>query len=164
MRGIRGGVLCRARLFSRQEAGAVGDDLSARFRALARSRFARERASRGGLEGEDDAGDDREGRGTKGLGCTYIGGHVRAEADSHFGGGESESSPRECVCTCRGGKGMGGLGTGELGVARGRRDGVNAQFVFRSGGKTRSLHRIARRTRRNSSSSPMFVSSLDSSR
>lgn len=56
------------------------------------------------------------------------------------------------------------MGPGELGVARGRRDGVNAQFVFRSGGKTRSLHRIARRTRRNSSSSPTFVSSLGSSR
>lgn len=82
---------------------------------------------------------------------------------SFRGGGESESSPRECVCTCRGRKRVRGLGMGELGAARGR-DGVNAQFVFRSGGKTRSLHRIARRTRRNSSSSPTFVSSLDSSR
>lgn len=71
--------------------------------------------------------------------------------------------PRMCLHVPRG-EGDGGLGTGELGVARGRRDGVNAQFVFRSGGKTRSLHRIARRTRRNSSLSPTFVSSLDSSR
>lgn len=36
-------------LFSRQEAGAVADDLPASFRALARS-FARERASCRGLE------------------------------------------------------------------------------------------------------------------
>lgn len=114
-------------------------------------------------EGGGNAGDDREGRGTKGLGIHISADTFAALKQTLISGGESESSPRECVCTCRGRKRAGGLGIGELGAARGR-DGVNAQFVFRSGGKTRSLHRTARRTRRNSSSSPTFVSSLDSSR
>lgn len=46
-------------------------------------------------------------------------------------------------------------GVGRGGQSReGTGVGVNAQFVFRSAEKTRSLYRIARRTRRNSSPSP----------
>lgn len=61
-------------------------------------------------------------------GEVYSDGHVRrAEADSHF---EGESSPANVSARAEGGRWWDG-------------GGVNAQFVFRSAEKTRSLHRIA---------------------
>jgi len=100
-------IMSRARSFCRQEAGAAGDDLPARFRA-ARLFAPGERAPRAGdgSAGEDATNrrDDREERnsGERETGRLYAGGHVRrAEAASHFGrrkGSESRiQPPRICL-------------------------------------------------------------------
>lgn len=85
--------MSRARSFCRQEAGAAGDDLPARFRA-ARLLAPGERAPRAddGSAGEDATTEgmiERNGVAVRGkrAGYVYTGGHVRrAEAASHFRG------------------------------------------------------------------------------
>jgi len=105
----------------------------------------------------EDNGDDPEGCGVRGCGVRggTTGRRKRGEATGYItadtfaalkqtliSGGESESSPRECVCTCRAMRDVGGMGEGEGRGGQGE-DGVNAQFVFRSAEKTRSLQRRA---------------------
>jgi len=104
-------ALCRARVLpSRQEAGAAGDELPARFRAarslvrspelparVERTCPSRGRRKRGG--GCNDGRDDREEWGRERREeRVYNGGHVRrAEAASHFGGESRIQPPRMCL-------------------------------------------------------------------